>query len=365
MHFSRTIVVMLICCTPLFSADAPTPPESPRSDAISLSKMIAPFAKISMDQHGIFIPALGCSIKWSSHNADYIATDYTHTSSSEFDITNGKKPHKKLWIHDPQKTKRMPRLLHHATGSFLLVDLFLNRPTVGTLDYQIEACHETDTTLTIINCIVFPNAMHYLQGRIICEQPLDVQRHFNNHLFSNLQTLGLCATRLVGQRPLLTLCICLPKLTELHIMNTEFEDTELTLVHNKLTRCKIDNCGITKIGSVIAPQLRHWSLSSNKLTQFNIHTLDMQPCNIDLRNNAIELVHREENDSLDSPVLYLNLRGNPLKKEETYKAIFQKKTPSAKPYDPHRSFCPILLEHDDFTFLENGEVVVYKKNREL
>src|SRR5205814_66460 len=123
---------------------------------------------------------------------------------------------------------------------------------------------------------------------------LDLQCDLNNHTFENLHTFSLIAQRLVGHRALLTLCSHLPHLAQLFIRNTKCDDTELTLAHNKLTHCKIENCGITTVDSVIAPRLRYWSLRSNKLTQFNIHTLGLQPCNIDLRNNDISLVYTED-----------------------------------------------------------------------
>jgi hypothetical protein len=357
MYFLHLIFSFLIATKPLFCADAPAV-TNPYEHTISLSKIIAPFALIRMNQNGIAIPKLVGITYWDAHDQEYLVNDYTYTSSRKISITN--KPRKEVWVSDPHKKDCMPILWHPATKSSLYIKCKLNNPVHRAVNYQVKSYLSTGESLVKINCMVFPDASTSYQGTILCSSPFDLTYRLDNPLFENLQIFTLSAQRLVGKNPLSILCDYLPQLLHLDICNTELDDTGLTFMHSKLARCKIENCGITKVGSIIAPKLLFLSLASNKLTQFDIHTLDLQPCSIDLRNNNIARVYAKEYKS-ELPASYLDLRGNPLDQHATYEALFKEAVPVSlsKKQKPKRSF--MLLRHDDFAFQCNGAVEDYKK----
>jgi hypothetical protein len=358
MYILCLFVALLIAPKPLSCADAPAVTK-PYEHTISLSTIIAPFALIRMNQNGIAIPKLQGITYWDPEDREYVVNDYTRTSSRKISITN--KPREEVWTSDPHKKNHMPILWHPATKASLYIKCILNNNRVHhAVNYQVKSKLSTGESSVKINCRVFSDESTNRAGTIFCSNPLDLTYKLNVPLFEKLQIFTLSAQRLVGETPLSILCEYLPQLEHLSICNTEFEDTVLTFMHRKLVRCKIENCGITEIGSIIAPKLDAWSLASNKLTQFDIHTLDLQPCSIDLRNNNISLVCAEESES-ELPASYLDLRNNPLDKDATYEVIFKTAVPVSpqKKQKPRRS--AVLLKHDDFAFYQNGAVEDFKK----
>lgn len=360
MHFFHLMLSLLIATKPLWCADA-LQPTKPSETIVSVSRIAAPFEKLRTNQNGIVFPALEGHTYWNNCNKEYIVNDYTYTESSEVDIIN--QPRKTVWIYDPQKKEHMPTLLHHATNAFLYTAVVLNHPNDGgTIDYQVESHQPTDQTFMKVHCIVLFNGTVTYQGYIACKNQLNIEGPLENPLFKNLHIVTLTAQRLIGQGTLVKLCTQLPQLIELSIKNTPFEDTRLTLIHGTLQRCKIKNCGITKIGSVIAPRLVFLSLRSNELKRFDIHTLDLQPCTIDLRNNKIGRVCSDDEPNWPLPPSYLYLQGNPLDKRATYRGLFNKEMPENDTDRLDRSNNTLLLDLDDCAFHNNGVVEYYKKS---
>jgi hypothetical protein len=367
MLFLSLIFALFITAKPLLcSSDEPAPTSAPER-RVPLSRIIAPFAKIRINQNGIIVPALEGITHCDIHDKEYkeyILNDYTYTDSSEFTIENQSR--EMVLISDPQNEYCMPILLHHKTGTYLYTGVDLHRPNndspIDYIDYHIQSHQPIDRSFMKIQCIVLSDETVNYQGRVRCENTLTLRGPLENPLFKNLHSLTLVAQRLAGHGALLTLCIHLPKLVRLDISNTKFEDTRLTLVHDTLERCKIEKCGIDKIGSVIAPKLVFLSLRFNKLRRFDIHTLDLQPCTINLRDNKIVRVCKDEEPTWPFPQSYLYLQGNPdLDKKATYQALFKKEMPENDTDRLDRSNNTLLLDHNDFAFHTNGVVENYRK----